>query len=1036
MNKYQRSPDRFAKSYAHLSYHNMSSYSIKDNLSCTSLPQINTNQNSRKVSGKEDNENVKVAVRVRPPIAREKKENFPFISTVDVSPDNKSIVICDFLQAEKLPPEEIQEFIQNPKNYPKYSFTFDHVYDQDSTQEEVYELTAKQSVLSVLEGFNSTIFAYGQTGTGKTFTMEGFYMHHTDPNIGIIPRAMNEIFEFIENCQDSDINFMVRCSYLQIYNEVISDLLKTDKTHLTIREDKKKGIFVEDLSEWAVRNPQEVFQLIKKGNQSRATAATKMNDMSSRSHAVFIVIVEQVFMDPDNDFQPTAAKTGKLNLVDLAGSERVSITGATGQRLEECKKINQSLSALGNVISALTDKKGPRPHIPYRDSKITRILEDSLGGNCKTTMLAMISPSTDAFNHSLSTLKFANRAKNIKNCPVVNQADDDTKALLLQYESELKKLKAQLENKRKSIFDKNQILTLQVQVNQAEQDKEEALAAYEQKIEELQKEKEEKKMLEEKIKSIQSQVLVGGQKIEQDQKYIEKLEEKQKRIRSEYEKKIQVLENERRIQAEEKIEAEQYKNLLLKQRDVMVGLSQRLVERDKRIIELEEDIEVLEDCELKAQNKVFYLESILKANNIKIPDYSQIPSNITDQVDLGNQVTFNITENNLQTLVDDKSIQNKSYRQVQILRQKIEEFLSKKKKINDQELKELQDIQTIRGQYEEKFLKLDQKFHKKIEFLEKQNNEQQQSLEKFLEIINAKEKQIYNLKIALKSQIKQQPQSQEQKVDVHQLRDLSSQIKNKVDFIVDIFSNKKEANAIKLAARELVSLQMEASKFSDIIEDTFAEIENSKEQSLFKSQQSSTNRLNSPESQRLEQNNRQSFTVSQTSQNQTQRTQESYYSNPNQIQKQNYINIYSSNQNLVSPKNKIDNMQQLNDKINQNLNIIAKNSNQLSNPSVLNQQTGIPLNNNLISQPFSQGKGPINVHMNLQSQINNVQSDSLTPSHSQAYKMKQEEEDQKRRQAIQQIDSILKGQLGQVSQKQIRPPENTFSKSLQQPQYS
>ena len=165
---------------------------------------------------------------------------------------------------------------------------------------------------------------------------------------------------------------MVRASYLQIYNENISDLLRTDRTSLHIREDKKKGVFVEGLSEWAVRTPSEIYSLIKKGALSRATASTKMNDVSSRSHAVFVIIVEQMSID-ENDLRPDAPKqikVGKLNLVDLAGSERVRVTGATGKRLEECKKINQSLSALGNVISALTDSKQPKSHIPYRDSKV------------------------------------------------------------------------------------------------------------------------------------------------------------------------------------------------------------------------------------------------------------------------------------------------------------------------------------------------------------------------------------------------------------------------------------------------------------------------------------------------------------------------------------------------------------------------------------------------------------------------------------------------------------------------------------------
>lgn len=202
---------------------------------------------------------------------------------------------------------------------------------------------------------------------------------------------------------------------------------------------------MEGLSEWAVRSPNEIYSLMQKGALSRATATTKMNDLSSRSHAVFVIVVEQMNTfdeDPYSEDGPRQIIMGKLNLVDLAGSERVRVTGATGKRLEESKKINQSLSCLGNVIAALTDLKS-RSHIPYRDSKLTRLLEDSLGGNCKTTMMAMISPSHDAFGESLSTLKFATRAKKIRNEARINE-DCDQQGLLRKYEVELKRLKQEL----------------------------------------------------------------------------------------------------------------------------------------------------------------------------------------------------------------------------------------------------------------------------------------------------------------------------------------------------------------------------------------------------------------------------------------------------------------------------------------------------------------------------------------------------------------------------------------------------------------
>ena len=200
--------------------------------------------------------------------------------------------------------------------------------------------------------------------------MEGFKYNNQDPFRGIIPRSMEEIFKYIENISNSKTTFMVRASYLQIYNETISDLLRTDRSSLAIKEDKKKGLYVDGLSEWAVRTPSEIYSLIQKGAASRITASTKMNDVSSRSHAVFVITVEHMINDEGTNDKSREIRVGKLNLVDLAGSERVRVTGATGQRLEECKKINQSLSALGNVISALADLKQPRTHIPYRDSKV------------------------------------------------------------------------------------------------------------------------------------------------------------------------------------------------------------------------------------------------------------------------------------------------------------------------------------------------------------------------------------------------------------------------------------------------------------------------------------------------------------------------------------------------------------------------------------------------------------------------------------------------------------------------------------------
>lgn len=216
-------------------------------------------------------------------------------------------------------------------------------------------------------------------------------------------------------------------------------------------------------------------------------------------------------IDPENRAKKQV-KVGKLNLVDLAGSERVNVTGATGKRLEESKSINKSLSTLGNVITALTTSKG-RTHIPYRDSKLTRILEDSLGGNCKTTMMAMISPSNDAFSESLSTLKFATRAKKIRNKARINE-DVDQRALLRKYEQELRRLRAELEAKSKNVVDKGKLLEVEQQKKRLEEDKQAAIALLEKRSKEFEKEKEAKVRLEAKIRALQSQMLEGGTAIE------------------------------------------------------------------------------------------------------------------------------------------------------------------------------------------------------------------------------------------------------------------------------------------------------------------------------------------------------------------------------------------------------------------------------------------------------------------------------------------------------------------------------------------
>lgn len=279
---------------------------------------------------------------------------------------------------------------------------------------------------SVTEGFNCCVFAYGQTGTGKTFTMEGV---RSNENLkGIIPRAFEQIWFHINRAENT--NFLVTASYMEIYMEELRDLLKPNSKSLELREREHVGVFVPNLHSVLCKNVDEMQNVMNQGNKNRTVGKTNMNEHSSRSHAIFMINIEMC------DLETNKVKVGKLNLIDLAGSERQSKTGATAERLKEASKINRALSSLGNVISALAENS---PHIPYRDSKLTRLLQDSLGGNSKTIMIANIGPSGYNYNETLTTLRYAHRAKTIQNKPVKNEDSQDAK--LKEYQDEIARLR-------------------------------------------------------------------------------------------------------------------------------------------------------------------------------------------------------------------------------------------------------------------------------------------------------------------------------------------------------------------------------------------------------------------------------------------------------------------------------------------------------------------------------------------------------------------------------------------------------------------
>jgi kinesin family protein 5 len=310
-----------------------------------------------------------------------------------------------------------------------FDYTFDRVFGSEASQDDVFEFVAKPIIEGALEGWNGTLFCYGQTSSGKTHTMEGV---HGIPELrGIIPRMMEYVFDLILNAS-TDLEFTVKCSFLEIYNEKIQDLLDPRKNNLMVKEEKGRGIWVDDATEIYVLSKEEMYDVFKIGSENRKVGSTAMNSKSSRSHSLFIVTIFQKNNKTDS------TKTGKIYFVDLAGSEKMSKTGIEGgQMLEEAKNINKSLLNLGMVINALTEGRG---HVPYRDSKLTRVLQESLGGNSMTTLVINCSMSSFNDKESLSTLRFGQRAKAIKN-KVVNNTERSAKELMIKLHEAEEKIK-------------------------------------------------------------------------------------------------------------------------------------------------------------------------------------------------------------------------------------------------------------------------------------------------------------------------------------------------------------------------------------------------------------------------------------------------------------------------------------------------------------------------------------------------------------------------------------------------------------------
>uniref|UniRef100_A0ABI7WJV6 Kinesin motor domain-containing protein n=1 Tax=Felis catus TaxID=9685 RepID=A0ABI7WJV6_FELCA len=398
---------------------------------------------------------VKVAVRIRPLLCKEVLHNHQ--ACVRVIPNTQQIIIG----RDRV-------------------FTFDFVFGKNSTQDEVYNACIKPLVLSLIEGYNATVFAYGQTGSGKTYTIGGGHVASVvEGQKGIIPRAIQEIFQNIS--ENSSTDFNIKVSYIEVYKEDLRDLLEleTSMKDLHIREDEKGNTVIVGAKECHVENADEVMSLLEMGNAARHTGTTQMNEHSSRSHAIFTISICQVEKNTeaaeDGSWYSHRHIVSKFHFVDLAGSERVTKTGNTGERFKESIQINSGLLALGNVISALGDPRRKSSHIPYRDAKITRLLKDSLGGSAKTVMITCVSPSSSDFDESLNSLKYANRARNIRNKPTLNFSPESDR--MDEMEFEIKLLREALQSQQDSISqtsqihqegtpDKNRIRSLEEQVAQ------------------------------------------------------------------------------------------------------------------------------------------------------------------------------------------------------------------------------------------------------------------------------------------------------------------------------------------------------------------------------------------------------------------------------------------------------------------------------------------------------------------------------------------------------------------------------------------
>ncbi|KAG0495953.1 hypothetical protein HPP92_000644 [Vanilla planifolia] len=505
------------------------------------------------------------------------------------------------------------------------TFTFDKVFGPASQQKDLFNQSISPIVSEVLEGYNCTIFAYGQTGTGKTYTMEGGGKKAKNgefpPDAGVIPRSVRQIFEELEaQCAE----YSMKVTFLELYNEEITDLLAPDeskfsddrsKKPIALMEDGKGGVFVRGLEEEIVRSASEIYKILDKGSAKRRTAETLLNKQSSRSHSIFSITIHIKEVTPEGE---EMIKIGKLNLVDLAGSENISRSGAREGRAREAGEINKSLLTLGRVINTLVEHSG---HIPYRDSKLTRLLRDSLGGKTKTCIIATISPSVSCLEETLSTLDYAHRAKNIKNRPEVNQKMMKS-AMIKDLYYEIDRLKQELYSAR----EKNGIYIPRDRFLQEEAEKK----AMEVKIERLETE----------LESKDKQLVALQDHFHSQQALSAELSDKLEKTKKEFVLGFDPTKRKDKVEEGNKNLVHRFQSQLTQQLDILhKTVSASVAEQENQLNEMEEDMQTFVSAKIMATDELRQLVDKLKAtygSGIQVLDALAGELDENSQITLGN----------------------------------------------------------------------------------------------------------------------------------------------------------------------------------------------------------------------------------------------------------------------------------------------------------------------------------------------------------------------------------------------------------------